>query len=614
MENNALYCGHNVIQLYYPLHRLKGQQESMTHIMDHWLGESDTKWERVDGDSSDDTGAQRVYHDLRSIFPAAYFMKRDGDELAFCGKEEIDKAGFNGFNSYREWIEDQYVKKYFHPAFRDVIEPNQPDHHEQGNAATASARLDIARYRWRIREDQRIREAQSDSGYPGLLYMFSLGERRYLFEWLSYELFVFSEDIAIAVARLSLLENHRYVTHGSHGAMVFVRNVTDIHRNLRLTDWMLFSDHIRQIYMKLKMENFNIEEVRSYQAWDQDSVRVEVCMSSEQASRDPRNFFDVIREAFPLPQRICFSEVADPNDQVSDKNLEPNAFIHSYVQWDGDITELSDAHLFSLLSVDGWWNGSGNDAEFIHHFNAQHILRRWLPYTVYTAIDYAAVTVVRERPQYLSGESERNHFPDLLYQHHTRQYEWFVLFQLYYRNVLQDLARQYAAIGPEDIEGRRARHRQAKQILRDYYFLNQYRFFARVTNEIQGLELWSLYHEALGIKHLFQAVREDVRELNQRLIESHGVKQESSIQRLTVLGVFLGTATVLFALAGLKMSDVVTKAPRSAMNHLLMTVGLGRQMEFLLGFVFLILALLFMIKYYIASKFDQTDRDRSAEK
>lgn len=76
--------------------------------------------------------------------------------------------------------------------------------------------------------------------------------------------------------------------------------------------------------------------------------------------------------------------------------------------------------------------------------------------------------------------------------------------------------------------------------MKDYYKLNQHFFFDRVSLEIQGLELWKFYQNTLGVKELYHAVQEDMRELNNRLIEVASEKQNKVTENLTVVAALTG--------------------------------------------------------------------------
>ncbi|TQE91467.1 hypothetical protein [Ureibacillus terrenus] len=87
----------------------------------------------------------------------------------------------------------------------------------------------------------------------------------------------------------------------------------------------------------------------------------------------------------------------------------------------------------------------------------------------------------------------------------------------------------------------------AKDILKDYYKLNQIYFFRWISQEIQGIEMWKFLYEIFGIEELYQSVVHDMQELNQRLIEKHTKKQEQEqqvqskeIRTLTILAAFTG--------------------------------------------------------------------------
>lgn len=87
------------------------------------------------------------------------------------------------------------------------------------------------------------------------------------------------------------------------------------------------------------------------------------------------------------------------------------------------------------------------------------------------------------------------------------------MLQLFYREQLQNLLSRYSSL-PRDLLGEDQEER-AKDILNDYYQLNQFSFFRRISQEIQGIELWKFYYEIFGIEELYNSVVHDMQELNQ---------------------------------------------------------------------------------------------------
>lgn len=232
-------------------------------------------------------------------------------------------------------------------------------------------------------------------------------------------------------------------------------------------------------------------------------------------------------------------DIADIDEKY--KYIEPNAYVHAIVSGD---KEIDSTLLYQTCMIDDYDGESGGTKQFQDEFLAKHVYRRWESEgTYYTALDYGAVTYTTREKTVYKGQNEDGVFPDLLLQHHTKQYLLFIALQLFYRDELQELMGRYARVGElgaSQLSSRKETITRAKKILKDYYKLNQHFFFDRVSLEIQGLELWKFYQNTLGVKELYHAVQEDMRELNNRLIEVASEKQNKVTENLTVVAALTG--------------------------------------------------------------------------
>jgi hypothetical protein len=477
-------AGHNVIQLVYPL-RHKRANKNRRPIS----GLLSDDWEQIYFTDEEGMNKHDVHNEnIGYLFPSTYENRYD-------------------FSPYRNWIQDQQLFSYFHPSVQWSLFHNQD------------------------KKFKAFRYKEAPIKYLGQFYSFGQKEELPIiqFEWISSEIYTFSDDNAFLVIRLSLLENIE-VKEESKQFNTIVHN-EPYHS---LGTWMKFVNRIRQNYAKFDGQ-----------------PHLEV-ISSENVSQGI--FFEVLTKMLPIPNEVYISNleastIGDSNkaSKKPEYRIEANAFTHAFIQSDLSV-DLSDSELYQIVHIDDYDGESGGTSSFKQDFIQDKFYRRWENLkTHYSAIDYGAVTITHSDKtlyenqaygdQRGNWEFKGSGFPDILYQHHCRQYLFFILLQLYYREELQEIMGRYARIPNLDEEGNREK---ASRVLETYYTLNQFFFFDRITHEIQGMELWSFYQRVFGTKQLYHAVQQDMNELNQRLIERTQKVQEKKLNLLTVLAAITG--------------------------------------------------------------------------
>ncbi|MCU5040550.1 hypothetical protein [Bacillus cereus] len=459
--------GHNVIQLIYPLRRNNVQ----TSICDNL--ENNPEWEKIL--SSEIQNNDQHNNNIKYIFPENYSV------------DEVDQDG--GTN--RKWMESKYFYSYFHPSI-------------QKNLFHANANLSVFR-----------NKKSSSKIYQGYFYQGGQAEATepIQFEWISSEIYVFSEDTAYLIVRLSLNEN---IQVDANGEQIFNHPIQ------KLNIWMKFLNRVRQNYKKFDGQEWLVVQKKGY----------------ANTLLNYNNFFYYVDEFVngSSLNLVISSLSRRENLTGSDiyKYVEPNAYAHAFVQTDMSTQELTDEELYQIIYIDDVEGQSGkSNQEFLN----THLYKRWAPYTYYTSIDYGSVTIASASNYCYKGSSVKKYgFGDVMYQHHTKHYLFLVLLQYYYRDQLQEILVQYSNLTELTTKVKE----EGKMVLENYYNLNQHFFFDRVTNEIQGMELWDFYQRIMGVKVLHASVRADMQELNQRIIEKIGEKQNDDIQTLTVIAALTG--------------------------------------------------------------------------
>lgn len=484
--------GHNVIHLIYPL---RSRRKEIDEIFNERQ-----EWERIY--RSGEEGSSNLDH----LFPDEYFFP---DE------------------KYRKWIPDDDLFSYFHPSVQSVLFPDDSMDRMQNKNHLKVFRLHksskhLRKYAGQISDDNCI-----------------------LFEWISAEIFIFSKHSAFLVARVCMLENYVYDNWMSEKVHFTRNHRSSLENNQKLNVWISFANRIRQNYRKHHAQpSMSLYEVQGIvEEKMENTVKVMVLKS------DHSFFYDYVQDLLTPLKLLVSNKYLDAaefdyywNDVKQGKGrtkrlMEPNAFIHGFVQCDLQKQPLKENEMFALLSIDDMEKSASDDV-FIREFLNSRIYTRWAPNSVYTGIDYGLMTVVKtSKVYYRNAEDTDSEFADLLYQHHCRHYLVLILLQLYYRDELQELIGRYARL--KKITSLQGKH-VADDLLTTYYHLNQHFFFDRITNEVQGTELWSFYQRVLGIKELYAAVQRDMQELNQRLIQAANEEQTKKINRLTLVAGFAG--------------------------------------------------------------------------
>jgi len=494
MQTHRL-TGHNVIQLIYPLRhkQKKDKHKSIPQLL------RELEWEEIQtsSGSNEQANEEQVHnHNINYLFPSTYY-KEFGDHL-------------------KKWIPDKQFYSYFHPSV-------------QWNIFHADSKK-LRVFRTHTPTSQRFIGEFFGSDDDKTLPLIS-------FEWIASEIYAFSDDCAFLVVRVCLLENVEVVKE-SNGFQ------TKIHKQpvQPLSVWAKFVNRVRQNYSKYSSQ-----------------PRLTICSQNQTHTSDI--FFKKMLENIPLGEKICVSNLEastiDGNKRIEEDSyrIEANAFTHAFVQT--DLTEdLDTDELFQLLSIDDDKYESGGTKQFRESFIQDRLYDRWTSVkTYYTAVDYGAVTIShKDQNSYTYSEmpEKKIGYPDLLYQHHCRQYLIFIILQLYYREELQEIMGRYARI-PNLDKSKNKEH--ARAVLEAYYTLNQFFFFDRITHEIQGLELWSFYQKVLKTKELYQAVQQDMNELNQRLIERVSEKQDKRLGMLTILAAITGMFGMNLFIEGFKFTQ-----------------------------------------------------------
>ncbi|PFA10290.1 hypothetical protein COA08_10240 [Bacillus cereus] len=434
------------------------------------------EWEEIL--SSEIQNNDQHNNNIKYIFPENY------------STDEFDQQGC----TYRKWVDSKYFYSYFHPSVQKAL-------FHKGK------RLHVFR-----------KKKVSSDIYEGDFYRGAQAEsiESIQFEWISSEIYVFSLDTAYLVVRVSLNEN---VKLGINGEEVFDKPIQ------KLNVWMKFLNRIRQNYSK-------------YEGQERLVVRKKGTFNNHQHN-DQKFFFHYVDEFIKnnspnlVISSISHEEITGP--LAAYQCIEPNTYVHAFVQSDMASKKWTQAELQQMLYIDDSEGESGKDNRFRAPFFEDHVYTRWAPDTYYTSIDYGSVTIANtDNYCYNTSTVKKYSFSDVLYQHHTRHYLFLILLQYYYRDQMQELLVQYSNL--TDLTDKK----ESKKVLDSYYNLNQHFFFDRITNEIQGMELWGFYQKIMGIKELHTSVREDMKELNQRIIENIGDRQNNDIQTLTVIAALTG--------------------------------------------------------------------------
>ncbi|MDF2922157.1 MAG: hypothetical protein K0R57_1071 [Paenibacillaceae bacterium] len=494
---SQINLGHNVIQLFYPLRLFNAcrRQKSLIDVF-----EDSSEWVS--------------FHNGKQQDKTEYYFSQYVDVPA-------DKV-----------IADQDLEKYFHPSVQEIFfkdEFNLIDRRE-GQLFRA--------FRKEVIQRQRDISFKKKSG--DVIATYSM-------EWLSCEVFLFSHTNGFLVNRFALHENVKIDSNGTRST-----NLEEgLQGNLELQDWSRFSNLIRSNYSKydgqstyyLHQRQLIMQEERK-NTTVADWFHVALCMLPNQVFISSRYISTETYRKFK-----CYQNFRDHYLSNIHRFIESSAFSHNLLgyelkhgqqQSEPMNAELNTQDLSELLCIDSDESSSGSTADFNETFVRAHSYERWRCYgTYYMGLDYGATTLIRTKEVNYKNQqgSVITDLNSMLIQHHCKHYLLFMLLQLYYRDELQELMGQYARI--RSLEQKKFIN-VAKNVLSQYYFLNQHYFFDRVSNEIQGLELWKFYQKVLGIQELHHSVQQDMNELNQRIIQAEAIKQNGKIHWLTILTTFVG--------------------------------------------------------------------------
>lgn len=478
--------GHNIVQIIYPLRFTAGPPFFYSH----------EQWEQIycDGNISRDSHSENIHY----IYPTEYKTMIDSDSI-----------------SYRSWIPFKDFKEYFHPSVRKLL-------FNDGGLLT---------YR-------NIRTANDPQLFLSELFDpngMAIGKA--VFDWISSEVYVLSPKNGYLVVRLSILENYCVVDGDDRNRefLTFKRNDSNsIQNNITLDLWSkIVSKLSRNIYSPYNFDG----EIRITKLGDNIAIGKDFLEINRASFYHYENtFFPYVKEIFPA-EGISFSSYNDceQSDDGDEPYLETHSFTHSFVMT--DTSKIDDKYLFELCSLNHFDRNSGTDA-FRKSFTKRHVWERWAPSTFYTAVEYGALTIQSANEViYYDTALDRLSFADHLYQQHARHYTIFIILLLFYKDELQELSGRYSVL--KDL-GKEMELKEADQILADYYHVNQQYIVGKITNTLDGIEKWNFYKEVLGINQLFEQVKKNMKELNQRKLEASASTQNENVKRLTIISSFVG--------------------------------------------------------------------------
>lgn len=220
-------------------------------------------------------------------------------------------------------------------------------------------------------------------------------------------------------------------------------------------------------------------------------------------------------------------------------------FTHALVSTPGAVPDdpaVLVQDVFQIMHLDGSNKRCGTSTQFKNRMCLERTYDRWGSAegaaTYYTCLDYASMAV------HFGDE-----FTDNLIVTMCRHYLLILIIMMYYKNCLLDIIKGYGKI-QQDTDIRKS----GAKTLKRYYSLNEHYFFGQVTVALQGNELWGFYLKNLGIDSLYQNVREDMKELYQRLIEHESRRQN-------VLIMALASITLITGFFGMNVFPGVDQAP-----------------------------------------------------
>ncbi|MFF2091212.1 hypothetical protein [Paenibacillus sp. NPDC058174] len=473
-------CGHNVLHLIYPLK----DRKLNCNLSKDW-------WEQLE-----------------------FSIPTKDKEKQFFFPETINYSKV-------DLVENIDVVKYFHPNFQNFV------------FAESSNEKRMKVYRLKKHNPYRkfyvINPNNStDNTIAGLFPV----------EWLSTEIYQFNRS-SFLVVRLSLLENIKVSFQTYINGMVNFNTVKELRAQTKdefhtVADWMTFVNGIRINYPKFKNQSL-----------------FKIITESLNESRKEYSFFQLLKEQMDewCNEQFIISSVINFENHTNFKRdyslVEPMAFVHGFVtgqEHEGvepiDYWSLNER--YQIMCIDKDDGDSGGTEKFRKEFCNKHSYNRWENYGSFsTTVDYGAMTMMVTKDLIYKGEEKKSFILDTLYQHHCKHYLILILLQIYYREELFQIAGLYAEINMLE---KKESQNLAKKVVSQYYDMSQYFLFDRLTNEIQGRELWDFYGDLLGTKKLYQSVRDDMRELNQRLIE---FGNENQTRKVTVLTIFAGLTGML---------------------------------------------------------------------
>lgn len=482
-------CGYNVVHLIYPL-RMNTRYSSLKRYNNPF--ENNDKWEKLY--TLQDKNQMRADNNGSKENNADKQKDKDNEEKQYY---------FSSLYNYEEVniIPTEQIASYFHPTVHDILLHNIHPDMKAHKKLLAYRRKKCDFYgTYHAYFEVNDEEKKVDKADLTLT-----------FEWLAAEVYRFNK-IHFLVIRLAMHEKQKGKIETVDKWIKFVSRVRLNHKK-----------YCGQAQMYVGKSKQDLKHVFFY--WVQKFVDQEI----------GREFVITNRSIEPGSKQ-----------KFEDFKLrETVAFVHGYICAQQNKKYWNRKELYQLISVDENPGDSGGTTDFIKTFLKHHSYDRWANYgTHYMCIDYAAITAMtmKERCAYRKDFDKNNNKKKYniqplytFYQHHCKIYLLMILLQLYYREMLQELKGSYSRIGPIGKSDY-----QVKRTLSDFYDLNQYFIFDRLTNEIQGVEMWEHYERCFGITPLYKSVQQDMRELNQRLIEYQNERQSRSIFFLTLFAGFTG--------------------------------------------------------------------------
>ncbi|MEM2144054.1 MAG: hypothetical protein QW279_01730 [Candidatus Jordarchaeaceae archaeon] len=247
----------------------------------------------------------------------------------------------------------------------------------------------------------------------------------------------------------------------------------------------------------------------------------------------------------PLKNANVF-DAEDKSEPRFQTALDERMIVYSYVCLKrDDIVTLRkvDKDFLNLILVDKEWGGSFGNDDLIEGYIKKHAYDNWIDYgTRYGFSNYSGVILTL---------SNFNASPDdfnlrILYSHFETMYYEIALLTFFYKTALLRFSSESAICAKmfyESIEDRLRSnkeevYRKVKKLRTDFlYFTNKY-WFAELTYQVQGIDIFDKWKVVTEIENLFLQVDKEISEL-----EEYIDREQST--HLNLVLYFLAAAAVL---------------------------------------------------------------------